>query len=63
LVGIDSGKVKLVSHDSLFPEEYQQYLPTFNSFAVDAHVDRVPGLSEQFLLMRDNQFFGRHVFK
>lgn len=64
LFALSDDRVKLVSHDSLFPSEQQAYLPTFNPFAVEAYVDRIPGLAEQFVLLQDDSFFfGRHVFK
>jgi len=36
-------------------------LPTFNSFAIVSYLDRIPGLSRQFLYLEDDMLFGRAV--
>ena len=61
----DHPEVRVVHHDEFIPKSY---LPTFNSFAIQSWLHKLPGLSEQFvcfdddtLLMREtssSQFFG-----
>ena len=46
-----SGRVRIVDHRQLVPEEY---LPTFNSHVLESCLHRVPGLSEVFLYDNDD---------
>ena len=41
--------ITIVEHSSIFPSSMQRYLPTFNSFAIESFLDRIPKLSEHFL--------------
>ena len=50
--------VTLVDHKDFIPGEY---LPTFNSHTITANLHRIPGLSEQFLYLNDDIFFGRNL--
>lgn len=57
-------RLQLVHHDQLWaagPRRTASDLPTFNSNAIQAHVDRVPGLAQHFLLLDDDCFAGRGV--
>ena len=47
--------MNIVSHEDIF-KGYEQYLPTFNSRAIETMVWRIPGLSEHFILMNDDFF-------
>ncbi|MBQ2247729.1 MAG: Stealth CR1 domain-containing protein [Tidjanibacter sp.] len=47
-------KVELVSHSQILPSEY---LPTFNSSAIEMALTRIEGLSERFLFANDDMFF------
>lgn len=49
----------LVSHRDIFGSTGT--LPTFNSQAIESRLHRVPGLSEHFLYLNDDVFFGRPV--
>lgn len=55
----ESGKVRIVSHKDIFPEE--QMLPTFNSHSIEACLHRIKGLSEYFIYFNDDMFLGSEV--
>lgn len=46
----------IVDHKTLF-SGYEEYLPTFNSRAIEAMLWRIPGLSEKFIYMNDDFLF------
>ncbi|MGP5694302.1 stealth family protein, partial [Brachybacterium alimentarium] len=52
-------KVKIVNHSDIFPDS--RHLPTFNSHSIEANIHRIEGLSEHFLYLNDDMFFGRAV--
>jgi hypothetical protein len=52
-------RITLVHHREIFADP--DALPTFNSHAIEAQLHRIPGLSEHFLYLNDDVFFGRHV--
>ncbi|MDF9816438.1 stealth conserved region 3 domain-containing protein [Streptomyces sp. SPB162] len=52
-------RVKIVSHREIFGDTGR--LPSFNSHAIESRLHRIEGLSEQFLYMNDDVFFGRTV--
>lgn len=45
--------MKIISHEDIF-RGYEEYLPTFNSRAIETLIWRIPGLSEHFILMNDD---------
>ncbi|MEY4000216.1 MAG: hypothetical protein RLZZ626_571 [Actinomycetota bacterium] len=51
-------RVSVIDHRDFIPSEY---LPTFNSHAITANLHRIPGLSEHFLYLNDDIFFGRNL--
>lgn len=53
-------KVAIVRHQDLIPNEN---LPTFNSFAIECYLHQITGLSEHFLYLNDDMFFGAPVYK
>lgn len=53
-------KVEVVFHKDFIEEEY---LPCFNSIALEFHLHKIPGLSEYFLLANDDMFIGRPAKK
>jgi hypothetical protein len=57
-LGEFADKVTLVDHKDFIPAEY---LPTFNSHTITANLHRIPGLSEHFLYLNDDIFFGRNL--
>ena len=58
---LDEGQegVHVVDHKDIFPPEA---LPCFNSHAIEARLHHIPGLSEHFLYLNDDVFFGAEVF-
>ncbi len=52
-------RLRLVTHRELFSDG--GHLPTFNSFAIEAHLHRIAGLSENFLYFNDDMFLSRPV--
>ncbi|RAX48492.1 hypothetical protein DQ353_14810 [Arthrobacter sp. AQ5-05] len=52
-----SPKISLVDHKDIF--EDRSALPTFNSHAIESQLHRIPNLSERFLYVNDDVFFGR----
>lgn len=49
----DHPKIRIVDHTECVPSEY---LPTFNSHVIEAHLHRIPGLSEHFVYCNDDFF-------
>lgn len=49
-------KIQMVSHRDILPAEY---LPTFNSHALEISLTNIEGLSERFLLANDDTFFAQ----
>jgi len=52
--------VTVVPHSTIFPNA--SHLPTFSSPAIEAHIHRIPGLSDTFLYLNDDVLFGREVW-
>lgn len=52
----DHPKIQMVSHRDIAAAEY---LPTFNSTAIEMFLPNIEGLSERFLLANDDTFFAR----
>lgn len=48
-------RIKFVDHKDIIPEIY---LPTFNSHVIEAHIYKIPDLSEHFIYLNDDVFFG-----
>lgn len=49
-------RVTVVDHQDIIPGEY---LPTFNSHVIEAHLRRIPGLSEHFVYFNDDVILTR----
>ncbi len=52
-------RITVVSHRELFGDRGR--LPTFNSHAIESQLHHIPGLSDHFLYLNDDFFFGRPV--
>lgn len=50
---IDTNKVKIILHEEIIPQEY---LPVFNSQAIEMFLHKIPGLSEKFLYSNDDNY-------
>jgi hypothetical protein len=47
-------KIKIITHDRFIPKEY---LPVFNSQAIEMFLCKIPGLSEKFIYSNDDIYF------
>jgi hypothetical protein len=47
-------KLKVIKHSDIIPEEY---LPTFNSLAIECYLHHIPNLSENYLYLNDDFMF------
>jgi hypothetical protein len=56
----DNSKIEIVDHKDIIDEKY---LPTFNSEVIDFNIHKIKGLADRFLLINDDMFFGRKVYK
>lgn len=54
----ENSKIKLVSHSEIFDSPLE-CLPTFNSHAIETQISNIEGLSEYFIYVNDDIFFGR----
>ena len=52
-------RLTVVTHEELFGQ--RGMLPTFNSHAIESQLHRIEGLSEHYLYLNDDVFFGRPV--
>ncbi len=51
-------KITIINHEDIIPAEY---LPLFNSAAIESFLHNINGLSEHFLYANDDMMFGRPV--
>jgi len=49
-------RASVVHHDEIIDSTY---LPTFSSRAIEANLFKIPGLSDHFIYLNDDMFFGR----
>lgn len=52
--------IKIIDHHDIISEEY---LPTFNSHVIEAHLHKIPGLAEHFIYFNDDVFVARPLHK
>lgn len=50
----------LIDHHDIFTDP-ESTLPTFNSHAIESQLANIPNLSEQFIYVNDDVFFGRYL--
>ena len=60
-----SENIKIIDHKDIIDN---RYLPTFNSHVIEAHLHKIPGLTENFIYFNDDVFAARpleasHFFK
>lgn len=55
----DHPNINLVFHQDIFCD--RSVLPTFNANAIESQLQHIPGLSEHFLYLNDDVFFGRQA--
>lgn len=49
-------RVQIIDHSEIIPA---QYLPTFNSHVIEAHLHKIDGLAEHFIYFNDDVFVAR----
>jgi len=57
-------RIKIIDQSTLMPETNalgENVNPTFNSFAIEWYLDKIEGISEQFIQINDDYFFRRPV--
>ncbi|USD41337.1 Stealth CR1 domain-containing protein [Vibrio sp. SCSIO 43135] len=52
-LNIDHPKLNVVNHSDIFPKSH---LPSFNSNAIEVNLNKIPSLSERFILFNDDTF-------
>lgn len=55
-LNLEHPKLKLVTHREFMPKEY---LPTYNSAAIELNLHRIEGLSENYLYFNDDTYLIR----
>jgi len=59
-----SPKLKLIQHRDIWPlDRADRDLPVYNSQPIEAHLHRIPNLSEGFVYFNDDMFVGRSLEK
>ena len=51
-------KIKYIYHIDIIPKKY---LPTFNSITIESFLHNIPDISENFIYLNDDMFFGNFV--
>lgn len=59
-LNLDNPRVTVVTHQDIFLNH--SHLPTFSSPAIEAHIHRIPGLSQKFIYLNDDVMFGKDVW-
>lgn len=59
-LNLDNPRVTVVTHQDIFLNH--THLPTFSSPAIEAHIHRIPGLSQKFIYLNDDVMFGKDVW-
>lgn len=50
-------KIEIIDHEVIF-KDHLEWLPTFNSMAIETMMWRIPNLSERFIYFNDDMFLG-----
>ena len=58
-LNIDHPKLTVVTHAEIF--DNHTHLPTFASPAIEAHIHKIPGLSERFIYCNDDVMLANDV--
>jgi hypothetical protein len=59
-VNLENPKIQIIKHSDIIEPKY---LPVFNSVAIEANIHHIPTLSENFLYLNDDIFFGNYITK
>jgi len=60
-LNLSNDRVSVIPHELIFKE--QSDLPTFNAYAIEAHIHKIPNLSRRFLYFNDDFFLGRPMLR
>ena len=60
-LNLNHPKIHLIKHSQIFMNKND--LPTFNSYSIESNLHNIPGLSENYLYLNDDFFFGNHTIK
>lgn len=52
-------RIEVIDHNDIYPQG--EYLPTFNSNSIISRLHHIPGLSEHYVYINDDVFFGRDL--
>jgi UDP-N-acetylglucosamine-lysosomal-enzyme len=52
-------RLTVVPHSDIFPNK--SHLPVFSSPAIEAHIHRIPGLSQRFIYFNDDVMLGNII--
>lgn len=55
----NNSDIKIINDTEIVPS---QYLPTFNSLVIEAFIHKIPGLSNRYLYLCDDFFFGNNAY-
>ena len=55
----DHPKISVVSHKEIF--SHPEFLPTFNSIAIESNLHHIPGLANRYIYLNDDVFLGKPV--
>ncbi|KAJ5814842.1 hypothetical protein N7474_006619 [Penicillium riverlandense] len=55
----DNPRIKVISHSEIF--ENSSHLPVFSSSSIESNLDRIPGLSDNFLYFNDDVFLAAPI--
>lgn len=57
-LNVNSGKVQIIDHTEIIEKKY---LPTFNSNVIELNINKIPKLSEHFVVFNDDIFLNDYV--
>ncbi|XP_053397595.1 N-acetylglucosamine-1-phosphotransferase subunits alpha/beta-like [Mercenaria mercenaria] len=58
-LNVENPRVTIVNHEEIF--DHPENLPTFSSLAIEHNIYKIRGISERFIYMNDDMFFGQNV--
>lgn len=54
-------KIVIVEHAEIFPQPHDTILPTFNSYAIESQIHRIPNLSRHYFYFNNDMLLARPV--
>ncbi|GAB5031142.1 n-acetylglucosamine-1-phosphotransferase subunits alpha beta-like [Nannochloropsis oceanica] len=59
-LALDNPRLEIIPHTAIFPNK--SHLPVFSSPAIEAHLHRIPGLSQKFIYFNDDVFLAAPTY-